>query len=111
LYLHESQHPGGFNMPYETTPVVFRRWRDAGTVIALFPGIPTDTHGQFCEAYEHVGQHGGADYHAVIRATTPADDQTSAPLASELVGIGYDLKPVRRASRKLHEARRASARA
>ena len=58
-------------MDEETTQVVFRCWRDAKTVIALFPGIPTDLYGHFCEAYEHVGQHGGADYYGVIRATTP----------------------------------------
>ena len=98
-------------MADEQTPVIFRRWRDGGAIIALFPGIPTDIHGQFCEAYEHVGQHGGADYHGVIRATTPADEQASAPLAGELVRIGYDLKPVRRASQHLHDARRRSARA
>lgn len=49
--------------------VVFRKWRDTGSVIALFPEIPTDLQGWYCEAYEHVGQHGGADYHGVIRAT------------------------------------------
>ena len=61
-------------MSDETTPVtlvVFRRWRDIGTLIALFPGQPADNQGRYCDAYEHVGQHGGADYLGVIQATTP----------------------------------------
>jgi hypothetical protein len=37
------------------TPVVFRKWKDSGTVIALFPELPSDIHGSYCVAYEHVG--------------------------------------------------------
>lgn len=98
-------------MSDETTLVVFRRWRDGGDIVALFPGIPTDTHGHFCEAYEHVGQHGGADYHGVIRATTPASDEDAASLAGELDRVGYSLAVVKRASSTLHARRRAAARA
>ena len=97
-------------MSDETTPVVFRRWRDGGAIIALFPGIPTDIHGQFCEAYEHVGQHGGADYHGVIRATQPAMPTEYRSLANELDRIGYRLKPLKRASFRHHEQRRKEAR-
>lgn len=88
--------------------VVFRRWKDCGTVIALFPEIPADTYGQYCEAYEHVGQHGGADYHGVIQATRPEDDY--ADLAEELTRLGYNLRPIRRASYTHHERRRQAAR-
>lgn len=98
-------------MPDETTPVVFRRWRDGNDIIALFPGIPTDIYGHFCEAYEHVGQHGGADYHGVIRATTPASGEDAASLAGELNRVGYSLTIIKRASPTLHERRRAAARA
>ena len=98
-------------MPDEITPVVFRRWRDGGEIIALFPGIPTDIYGQFCEAYEHVGQHGGADYHGVIQATEPVSNEDAASLAAELRRIGYSLKFVKRASPTLHERRRNAARA
>lgn len=95
----------------ETTLVVFRRWRDTGSIIALFPEIPSDINGYFCEAYEHVGQHGGADFHGVMRATKPATDEEAAPLAGELVNLGYRLKPIRRASQTVHERRMAAARA
>jgi len=90
--------------------VVFRKWRDTGSVIALFPEIPTDLQGWYCEAYEHVGQHGGADYHGVIRATRPAKPTEYRSLANELDGIGYRVKPVKRASSRHHEQRRKEAR-
>ena len=63
--------------------VVFRRWRDGGGVIALFPELPADTHGIYCDSYMHVGQHGGADYHAVVRQTDPATPEESAAMAEE----------------------------
>jgi len=98
-------------MPTERTLVVFRRWRDTGTIIALFPAIPSDIRGWFCESYEHVGQHGGADYHGVIQATRPATVDQVVPLAEELTRIGYNLKPIKRTSYHVHETRRTAARA
>lgn len=94
-----------------TTLVVFRAWKDTGTIIALFPELPADYQGRFCDAFEHVGQHGGADYYGVIQATTPVTVEEAAPLAEELARIGYRLKPIKRASYRIHEARRATARA
>ena len=85
--------------------VVFRRWRDGGGVIALFPELPADSHGTYCDSYEPVGQHGGADYHGVVRQTAPATPEESTALAAELQQIGYRLVPVRRASPRLHERR------
>lgn len=90
--------------------VVFRRWRDGGGVIALFPELPADIHGRYCDSYEHVGQHGGADYHGVVRHTAPATPEESAALAAELARIGYRLVPIRRASPRLHDWRRQEAR-
>lgn len=98
-------------MGEETTLVVFRRWRDSGDTIALFPAIPSDIDGWLCLSYEHVGQHGGADYCGVVAATRPATDEEAASLAEELARIGYRLQPIKRASRHIHEARRAAARA
>jgi hypothetical protein len=90
--------------------VVFRRWREGGGVIALFPELPADAHGHFCDSYMHVGQHGGADYHGVVRYTAPATPEESAALAAELIRIGYWLVSVRRASPRLHNRRRKEAR-
>jgi hypothetical protein len=88
--------------------VVFRRWRN-GDVIALFPELPSDLSGNHCDAYEHVGQHGGADYHGVIRATRPCSLSEATDLAAELRTIGYELKPVKRVSHVHHERRRRTA--
>lgn len=98
-------------MDNETTLVVFRRWHDTGSIIALFPEIPSDINGYFCEAYEHLGQHGGADYHGVMQATRPVTEEEAAGLANELTRIGYNLQPIKRASQTVHERRRATARA
>lgn len=90
--------------------VVFRKWLDCGDIIALFPEQPADINGWFCDAYEHVGQHGGAEYHGVIRRTRPAHADEYANLADELRHIGYALRPIRRASWRHHTKRRRAAR-
>jgi hypothetical protein len=95
----------------EDTVVVFRKWRNTGDVIALFPAEPSDLCGWYCDAYEHVGQHGGADYFSIIGHTTPASAAESAALTKELTRIGYNLKPIKQASARHHEQRRHAARA
>jgi hypothetical protein len=90
--------------------VVFRKWRDTSTIIALFPELAADYQGWYCDAYEHVGQHGGADFHGVVQHTTPARPNEYADLAEELTRIGYNLRPIRRASWRHHEKRRQMAR-
>ncbi len=101
-------------MSDETTPVtlvVFRRWRDQPkTVFALFPELPSDYQGLYCDSYEHVGQHSGADYYGCINASDPVSAEDAADLRRELERIGYPLKVIKRVSRRVHEARRATAR-
>src|SRR5438105_4862106 len=101
-------------MSEDSTPitlVVFRRWRDTSgeDIIALFPEIPSDINGWYCLSYAHHGQHSGADYHGVIQATTQVSLEDAADLIQELQRIGYVLRPVKRASHRLHEVRRATA--
>jgi hypothetical protein len=86
--------------------VVFRRWRDNGDIIALFPELPADMSGFYVDAYEHVGGHGGADYHGVVQHTRPCSLNDAADLATELTRIGYILRPLRRASQVHHDRRR-----
>ena len=82
-------------MSSEKTKVVFRVWKGTSgsgfkdQVIALFPGI--DEGNGFCSSYEHVGQHGGADYQSVIRRTRPAAPFEIELLKQELEKIGYNL--------------------
>jgi hypothetical protein len=75
-------------------PAVFRRWTDNGEVIALFPTLPADYAGH-CTSYMQVGQHGAADYDAVIELTRPVFmvQSDAATLARELEQIGYDFFP------------------
>jgi hypothetical protein len=71
------------------TVVIFRKWRN-GDIIALFPEISTDVHNWFCQSYEHVGQHGSADYSGVVYNTVPATPDEYCNLLQELKAIGYD---------------------
>jgi hypothetical protein len=106
-----TTHDAAAPMSKEGTLVVFRRWRDTGSIIALFPELPSDSQGRFCDAYEHVGQHGGADFLGVVQVTRPVRIDEAEDLIAELTQIGYRLKPAKRASQRVHESRRATARA
>ena len=95
---HDAETP-------RVTPTVFRVFPE-GDVIALFPTIPDGQYGQCC-SYLHVGQHGAADYWHVISNTRPASPDGYRDLMFELTGIGYAVRPVRRASRRMHDQRQA----
>lgn len=100
-------------MQDEKTIVIFRRWRkNPRTIIALFPTVPDDYTGGYCGSFEHEGQHGGADYQGVIRATVPASAGESAELRAELMQAPYcyNLDVRRRASSAMHSKRREAAR-
>lgn len=77
------------------TKVVFRVWPNQN-VIALFPYEPFDRIGLFCDSYEHIGQHGAADYLGVLSATRPATKDEYADLYAELESIGYVLDVIKR---------------
>jgi len=85
------------------TPVIFRKWRSGDhDILALFPTIPGSP--GLCSSYQHVGQHGSADYAHCIRQTTPASPAEYADLLAELVGQGYDdLQVYGRAQRWMSE--------
>lgn len=91
------------------TLVIFRRFKDNGDIIALFPEEPHDLLGRYCVSYMRVGQHAGADYPGVIRASTPAKRSEYASLARELRRIGYKLRIGNRASPVSHKARQLEA--
>jgi hypothetical protein len=81
------------------TRVIFRVWRaQSKTVIALFPDSVLDTeNNENCWSYEHIGQHGEANYRKVMFATRPATPNEYASLLEELKNIGYsDLVVVKR---------------
>ena len=84
------------------TPVIFRKWRSEGDIIALFPTIPADYAGLYCQSYMHIGQHGSANYSLVLQQTRLAKLEEYAELLSELIARGYDdLKVYRRFNRSI----------
>ena len=93
-------------------PVVIRVWKDdPDDLFALFPTDPADIDGRYCGCYQHVGQHGSADYHGCIANSRPATEAEAAPLLEELRRTGYNLRVIRRAAYRYHEERRQQARA
>jgi hypothetical protein len=86
----------------DPTIVVFRKWpvseklsgsrlhrdRISGGIIALFPRVPGSP--GFCSSYEHIGQHGDADYSGVVSITVPATPEEYADLKRELEGPPYN---------------------
>jgi len=89
------------------TVVIFRKdrtgWKDC---FALFPELPSDQHGHYCTAFQHVGQHCAADYHGCIAHSDPAAAEESADLYEKLERRGYNLTVRRRATPEMHERRR-----
>ena len=72
-------------------PVVIRVWREKdGDVFALFPVLSADNNGYHCTSYQHIGQHGAADYRLCIDRSRPATAEEAAPLLAELKAIGYN---------------------
>ena len=89
-----------------TTPVIFRKFRKGGDVIALFPTLVADMNPALCQSYMHVGQHGAA---APGKELVPAAPEEYANLLAELRRIGYDdLKIVRRFTQAHFRAREAA---
>lgn len=90
----------------EKTKVIFRVFTDGvaiGDVIALFPEIPYTHHSNDCECYQHIGQHGRANYRNLLSVTRMATVEEYRPLYRELQGIGYDLQVCRRQSQKMQK--------
>ena len=75
------------------TAVIFRKCRKShgGGIIALFPGTPAGTCGQYVMSFEHVGHHGAANYSGVIAKTIPATEEEYGDLMRELESLGYNL--------------------
>jgi hypothetical protein len=92
------------------TPVVFRVWLSRGLghdVFALFPTLPADYTGRYCDSYGY-GGHAAADYHGYVRLSRPARADECERIIRELTQTyGYQLRPIQRANSHHHDARRA----
>ena len=71
----------------QLTRVVFRRFKE-GEIIALFPYMPWNAHGNAVTSYMHTGQHAAADYAGVIAVTRPATAEEYRELLAELTSSG-----------------------
>jgi hypothetical protein len=87
--------------------VIFRKDKDgAKACFALFPELASDLYGNFCTAYQCIGQHCAADYFGCVANSRPAMPDEYAELRKELEGRGYELNIRRRASPAMHDKRR-----
>jgi len=81
-------------MNEEITKVIFRKYKQGGDILALFPK-ENQGHGS-CLCYQFIGQHGAADYGYCLTFTVLATPEEYAPLLAELQSIGYNLKVMKR---------------
>lgn len=72
------------------TPVIFRKFKDNGAIIALFPTLPGTRDPWTCCSYMPVGQHGAASVELFYEDTRPVAVVEHQSLFRELVGQGYD---------------------
>lgn len=77
------------------TEVIFRKFKDGGDVIALFPYDIYNNRGGI-NSYMHLGQHSEAEYSACVTNSKPAQPYEYADLFAELESIGYNLKVIKK---------------
>ena len=83
------------------TDIIFRvdKSKDfKGTVFALFPHECSDHKGNVT-SYQHLGQHGGADYGYCMATSRPAKESEYSDLKREMEGLGYNIKVVSKQNR------------
>jgi hypothetical protein len=84
------------------TKVIFKIFE--GEVIALFPELAGDTNPyRTCLSFQHIGEHSCAD--VSLSSLKPAKPSEYQRLFWELVGRGYELRVVKKFSRKMLQAR------
>lgn len=89
----------------EVTKVIFRKWSN-GDVIAFFPEIPSSClYWYHCLSYEHIGQHGGANYEGCVFRTKLAKPEEYQELKQELEALDYNLKVYQRQTPEMRQTR------
>ena len=86
-------------MTTETTPVIFRKFNDDGSILAIFPTIDWD--GIHVSSYQLIGQHGACSLSLAYQGTKPASEAEYAPLKRELEALGYVLDVRQRLTKAL----------
>ncbi len=82
-------------MDKEKIKVIFRKWKEYGDIIALFPEIAVDTTGYYCQSYMHAGQHSPASPD-IVTDTQPATPAEYKKLFAKLTELGYNLEVIKR---------------
>lgn len=75
------------------TKVRFRKFKDNGEVIAIFPDLNYPKYTNIkrnCMGYLHQGQHGECDYNYLMNITNSANIDEYFILLEELNSVGYD---------------------
>lgn len=92
------------------TKVIFRKFKDNGDVIALFPQVAfNENYYNDCESYMRIGQHGPCSISNIASITSAASAQEYKSLFNELVSIGYDdLKIFKKINYADYKARKAA---
>jgi hypothetical protein len=81
----------------DTDRVIFRVWKgQPKTTIAFLPDAEANP--GMVMAYEHIGQHGEADYEGCLLETRPAKLNDYSALLQELESLGYSLRVMQRRS-------------
>ena len=88
------------------TVVIFRKYRDTGAIVAIFPEIPGSPNPSTCLTYEHIGQHGSGFDSQIVSITEPAKASEYADLRRELESIGYVLDIKRKNHYRFYRTRR-----
>jgi len=92
-------------MDVEKTKVIFKKFKDDQTILAIFPELPgTWRFWEDCMSYAHLGQHG--DCSIGCRNLPSATPEEYHNLKLELESIGYNLDIKKRFSQKMHNNRR-----
>lgn len=78
------------------TKVIFRKFKDNGDVIAIFPEELGDSSIYTCSSYVRVGQHSACDPVGLIPVTKLAKKSEYKDLACELTNLGYNLQIISR---------------
>lgn len=77
----------------DKTKVLFRKCKEGGDIIAVFPRELGNGNPDNCLCYQHVGQHGSCDLAWVEKHTVTAEPGEYTDLFNELVNhCGYDLR-------------------
>lgn len=96
----------GGGQKLEETKVVFRKFKDSGEIIAIFPQVPGDRDWWTCLSYMWDG-HSSCDPQGLVSVTSLATEEEYRDTKRYLEGIGYNLRVMSRITGEDGQIRRA----